>query len=120
MERLRRLRRTAAIRDLVRENHVRADDLVYPLFVAAGNDSVTPVESMPGVSQYTVDRLGEVIDRVVSAGVKAVLLFGIPDHKDEQGSGAWDEAVGWRTAAHCHCTQHTEQSESDYCRRADG
>ena len=91
MERLRRLRRTAAIRDLVRENHVRADDLVYPLFVAAGNDSVTPVESMPGVSQYTVDRLGEVIDRVVSAGVKAVLLFGIPDHKDEQGSGAWDE-----------------------------
>ena len=90
MERLRRLRRTAAIRDLVRENHVRADDLVYPLFVAAGNDSVTPVASMPGVSQYTVDRLGEVIDRVVSAGVKAVLLFGIPDHKDEQGSGAWD------------------------------
>ena len=91
MERLRRLRRTAAIRDMVRENHVRTDELIYPVFVTAGEDRVDPVESMPGICQYSLDRLPEELDRIVTSGVKAVLLFGIPAEKDETGSGAYAE-----------------------------
>ena len=91
MERLRRLRRTAAIRDMVRENHVRTDELIYPVFVTAGENRVDPVESMPGICQYSLDRLLEELDRIVTSGVKAVLLFGIPAEKDETGSGAYAE-----------------------------
>ena len=91
MERLRRLRRTAAIRDMVRENHVRADELIYPVFVADGTDIRAPIPSMPGICQYSIDRLDEEIGRVVSAGIRAVLLFGIPAHKDEVGSAAYAE-----------------------------
>ena len=87
--RLRRLRTTAAIRDLVRENHVRVDELIYPVFVVEGTDLVKPVESMPGICQYSPDRLGEELDRVVRAGIKAILLFGIPAQKDDVGSGAY-------------------------------
>ena len=91
MERLRRLRRNAAIRSLVRENHVRTDELIYPLFVAEGTDLVQPVPSMPGICQYSLDRLSEEVDRVLRAGIKAVLLFGVPAHKDEVGTGAYSE-----------------------------
>ena len=91
MERLRRLRKTAAIRDMVRENHVRVDELIYPLFVADGTETVTPVPSMPGVCQYTVDRLPEILEKIDAAGIKAILLFGIPAHKDEVGSAAYAE-----------------------------
>ena len=89
MERLRRLRKSAAIRDMVRENHVRVDELIYPMFVKDGRDQVVPVPSMPNICQYTLDRLPEELDRVVAAGIKAVLLFGIPAHKDALGSGAY-------------------------------
>ena len=89
MERLRRLRKSAAIRDMVRENHVRVDELIYPIFVKDGRNQVVPVPSMPNVCQYTLDRLFEELDRVVAAGVNAVLLFGIPAHKDAVGSGAY-------------------------------
>ena len=89
MERLRRLRKSAAIRDMVRENHVRVDELIYPVFVMDGKDKVVPVPSMPGISQYSVDRLPEELDRVVAAGIKAILLFGVPAHKDAVGSGAY-------------------------------
>ena len=89
MERLRRLRKSAAIRDMVRENHVRVDELIYPIFVKDGRNQVISVPSMPNVCQYTLDRLPEELDRVVAAGLKAVLLFGIPAHKDAVGSGAY-------------------------------
>ena len=89
MERLRRLRKSAAIRDMVRENHVRVDELIYPLFVMEGRNRKVDVPSMPGIAQYTVDRLGEELDRIVAAGIKAVLLFGIPARKDAVGSGAY-------------------------------
>ena len=69
MERLRRLRKSAAIRDMVRENHVRVDELIYPIFVKDGRNQVIPVPSMPNVCQYTLDRLFEELDRVVAAGV---------------------------------------------------
>lgn len=91
MDRTRRLRRTETLRSMVREEHVRIDELIYPVFVIAGVNICNPVESMPGIYQYSLDRIGEELDRVVEAGIKAVLVFGIPDHKDEVGSGAYDE-----------------------------
>lgn len=91
MDRTRRLRRTEALRSMVREEHVRIDELIYPVFVIAGENICNPVESMPGIYQYSLDRIGEELDSVVEAGIKAVLVFGIPDHKDEMGSGAYDE-----------------------------
>ena len=89
MERLRRLRKSAAIRGMVRENHVRVDELIYPLFVTEGENLKVPVESMPGICQHSLDRLPEELERVAASGVNALLLFGIPAHKDEVGSGAY-------------------------------
>lgn len=91
MERLRRLRRSAAIRDMVRETHLRIDELVYPVFVAEGIDEPRAVESMPGVFQEPLSRVPELADAVASAGIKAVLLFGIPLRKDETGSASFDD-----------------------------
>lgn len=79
------------MRSLVRENHLRADELIYPIFVMEGENLCSPVDSMPGICQYSIDRLPEELDRVVEAGILAVLLFGIPAHKDEMGSGAYDD-----------------------------
>jgi porphobilinogen synthase len=76
---------------MVRENHVRVDELIYPMFVMEGENIVNPVESMPGIAQYSLDRMNEELDRVVEAGIPAILLFGIPEHKDEVGSGAYDD-----------------------------
>ena len=91
MDRTRRLRQTVAMRDMVRENHVRVDELIYPLFVMEGENLAEPVESMPGICQYSLDRMNEELDRVKEAGISAILIFGIPAHKDEVGSGAYDE-----------------------------
>lgn len=79
------------MRDMVRENHVRVDELIYPLFVMEGENLAEPVESMPGICQYSLDRMNEELDRVMEAGIPAILIFGIPAHKDEVGSGAYDE-----------------------------
>ena len=89
MLRGRRLRSSAVLRDLVRENHLRVEELIYPIFVVEGENCVVPVPSMPGICQYSPDRLREEMDRVVTAGVRSVLLFGIPAHKDETGSAAF-------------------------------
>lgn len=91
MDRTRRLRQTVALRNMVRENHVRVDELIYPLFVMEGENLAEPVESMPGICQYSPDRMHEELDRVKEAGIPAILIFGIPAHKDETGSGAYDE-----------------------------
>lgn len=91
MDRMRRLRRNEAIRSMVRENHIRTDELIYPIFVIEGENISNPIDSMPGIYQYSIDRLHEELDRVCDAGILAVLLFGIPAHKDEIGSGAYDE-----------------------------
>lgn len=79
------------MRDMVRENHVRVDELIYPLFVMEGENLAEPVESMPGICQYSLYRMNEELDRVKEAGIPAILIFGIPAHKDEVGSGAYDE-----------------------------
>ncbi|HXJ36333.1 MAG TPA: porphobilinogen synthase [Candidatus Eisenbacteria bacterium] len=84
----RRLRRTEALRRLVRETHVVAEQLVQPLFVVPGTKVENPVGSMPGVAQLSIDRAAEECRRLVDLGVSAVLLFGIPETKDARGSGA--------------------------------
>ncbi len=91
MERTRRLRSSAALRSMVRESHVRVEELIYPIFVMEGENICDPVASMPGINQYSLDRVSEELNRVMEAGIKAVLLFGIPAHKDEVGSGAYDD-----------------------------
>jgi porphobilinogen synthase len=84
--RLRRLRRTSGLRDLVRETSLSLDDLVMPLFVAP---EALPNDRLPGLVRHTVDSLVRECDELVSLGINAVLLFGIPEEKDEEGSGAW-------------------------------
>jgi len=86
--RLRRLRRTAALRDLVRETELSPARLIAPLFVAS---AAAPIEAMPGVSRLTISGAVEAAGELLALGVRGVLLFGIPDHKDAEGSGAWDE-----------------------------
>ena len=81
----RRLRRTAALRDLVRETTLEPDDLIQPLFVVAGEGLRVPVSSMPGVDQLSVDRLEAEARDIAALGIKAVLLFGIPASKDPHG-----------------------------------
>lgn len=83
--RLRRLRQTPVLRNLVRETILTRDDLVMPLFVCPGTGVNNPISSMPGNSQLSVDLLVEECRRLYGLGVQAVLLFGIPEHKDEHG-----------------------------------
>ncbi len=89
MFRPRRLRRTAALRSLVRQTRVSPDSLIYPLFVQEGRDIKEEISAMPGQYHYSPDRLGEAVAEAWDAGVRAVLLFGLPDHKDEVGSEAY-------------------------------
>ena len=84
----RRLRRSEALRRMVRETRVVVEQLVQPLFVVPGSGVEKPIESMPGIAQLSVDRAAEECRRLADAGVPAVLLFGVPEHKDARGSGA--------------------------------
>jgi len=89
--RLRRLRRTGQLRDLVRETSLSVDDLVMPLFVAP---EALPNERLPALARHTVESVVRECDELVRLGVKAVILFGLPEEKDEEGSGAWiDDGV---------------------------
>jgi len=88
-QRPRRLRRTATWRRMVRETRLAVDDLVYPLFVVPGEDVRTEVKSMPGVYQMSIDRLVREAVEVHGLGIPAVILFGIPEHKDAEGSGGY-------------------------------
>lgn len=90
MRRFRRLRQTEEMRSFVRETRIGREDLIYPVFVQEGRNIREPVPSMPGVFRYSIDRLDEILARIKSLGIPAILLFGIPGHKDERGSGAYD------------------------------
>lgn len=87
--RLRRLRGREWIRRSLRETRLRPEELVAPIFVLDGKGMIEPVEEMPGVSRYTVDKLGAYVGRVTEAGVGNVLLFGVPSSKDTMGTGAY-------------------------------
>jgi porphobilinogen synthase len=89
--RLRRLRKTGALRDLVRETGLSISQLVYPMFVELGTDRRTPIEAMPGVERLSISHAVEEAGEAEALGIPSVLLFGIPAEKDEVGSGAYDE-----------------------------
>ncbi|MFC2094154.1 porphobilinogen synthase [Bacteroidota bacterium] len=89
-KRFRRLRHNAIVRDMVRETELSKNDLIYPLFVMPGEKIKNPVKSMPGVFQFSIDNLIEECKEVRDLGIPAIILFGIPEHKDEQGSEAYD------------------------------
>ena len=88
---MRRLRRTSVLRDLVRETRLDAGDLVLPLFVEEGLEGRRAIDAMPGVDRHSLATVVDEAGEALSLGVPAVLLFGIPAEKDEQGSGAWDD-----------------------------
>ncbi len=87
----RRLRRTESLRALVREHRLSLDDVVMPLFACPGEGVVRPVAGLDGIAQRSVDEIVREAASLQSAGVRAVLLFGIPEEKDETGSGAWED-----------------------------
>lgn len=93
MKRLRRLRQNEVMRDLVRETRLNVKDFIYPIFVIDGENIKTPVNSMPNVYQYSIDRLSEILDEVKESKISGVMLFGIPkpEDKDEYGTQAYDE-----------------------------
>ena len=90
-QRHRRLRQNANMRALVKETFLHKEDLIYPIFVAEGDNIKNEVQSMPGVFQFSLDNLGAEIDEVVALGIKAVILFGLPAEKDAVGSGAYHD-----------------------------
>lgn len=89
--RLRRLRQNETIRGLVRENQLDINKLVLPLFVKHGFGLKHPIASMPGQFQFSIDRLGEEIEEIISLGLKSILLFGIPEKKDGLGKDAYSD-----------------------------
>jgi porphobilinogen synthase len=89
--RLRRLRSSRALRGLVRETRLQAADLIYPMFVAHGVDRREPIAAMPGIDRLSIAHAVAEAAEAQSLGIPAVLLFGIPAAKDEEGSGAWDD-----------------------------
>ncbi len=89
-KRCRRLRYNPIVRDMVRETVLSKNDLIYPLFVVPGEKVKNPVKSMPGVFQHSIDTLVDECKEVRDLGIPAIIIFGIPEHKDEQGSEAYD------------------------------
>ena len=84
----RRLRRSEYMRDMVRENHLLLTDLIYPMFVVESGET-KEISSMPGIFQYTLEDFSKELDELNELGIKSILLFGIPDHKDEVGTQAY-------------------------------
>ncbi len=91
MNRTRRLRTTGGIRSLVRENQLKIDDLIYPIFIEEGKGIKKEIESMPGIFRFSLDILPEELNSVKELGIRAIILFGIPDSKDEIGSETWND-----------------------------
>ncbi len=89
MYRFRRLRRDERIRSMMQETRLHPKNFVYPVFVTEGEKIKNPVASMPGVFQYSVDRLDEIMEQIKEAAIGGIMLFGIPQHKDPQGSQAY-------------------------------
>jgi len=89
MRRFRRLRTTETMRKLVRETRISPEEMIYPIFVIEGENIKNPVDSMPGVYQYSIDRLDELLVEIKLSGISGVLIFGIPAEKDEVGSQAY-------------------------------
>lgn len=94
MRRFRRLRATPAMRKMVRETRLSAADMIYPIFVEEREGMTAPVESMPTVYRYSIDRLEEILPQIAESGIAGLLIFGVPKHKDEFATEAYcDEGV---------------------------
>jgi len=91
MYRTRRLRKTENIRRLVRETKLSVDNFIYPLFIEEGENIETEIVSMPGVKRYSLDKVSKELDEVVKLNIPAVLLFGIPSQKDDEGTETWND-----------------------------
>lgn len=89
--RFRRLRKTTALRELVRETHIRMSDFILPIFIEEGIEAPVPIKSMPDVYRYPEAQLTEIVQRAWSKGIRAIILFGVSSHKDEEGSDTWSE-----------------------------
>ena len=97
MQRFRRLRASEAMRRMVRETRLDAADFIYPIFVAEGENIKKPVDSMPTVYQYSIDRLEEILPQIADSGISGLLIFGIPAHKDARATEAYnDEGITQR------------------------
>lgn len=91
MNRMRRLRVNEAMRSLVRETSIEKSDLVYPVFIIEGEKIKNPIDSMPGIFQFSIDLFDEELQNIINSGISAILIFGIPAYKDEVGSQAYDD-----------------------------
>ena len=89
--RFRRLRRTTALRSLVRETHLHMTDFILPIFVEEGITAPVAIKTMPDVYRYPESQLADVVTRAWNKGIRAVLLFGVSTHKDEVGSDTWSQ-----------------------------
>ena len=116
IQRPRRLRSSRQIRNMVRETRISPDSLIYPMFVAEGENMKEEIISMPGQYRYSIDRMDECLDELESAGVHAVMFFGIPDHKDDTGSGAYDHnGIVQKALRHAKQTHPTMYFVADLC-----
>lgn len=88
--RMRRLRSSQVMRDMLQENTLSLNDLIYPIFVEEGLDDFAPVESMPGIYRIPERKLDAAIKEIHGAGIKAVMTFGVSHHKDDTGSNSWN------------------------------
>lgn len=91
MKRFRRLRASENLRSMVRETRISKSDLIYPMFVVEGENIKYPVESMPNVYQYSLDRMDEILNEVEKSGISGILIFGFPKHKDEYATEAYND-----------------------------
>lgn len=91
MKRFRRLRAGENLRSMVRETRISKSDLIYPMFVVEGENIKNPVESMPNVYQYSLDRMDEILNEVEKSGISGILIFGVPKHKDEYATEAYND-----------------------------
>lgn len=91
MKRFRRLRASENLRGMVRETRISKSDLIYPMFVVDGENVKNPVESMPNVYQYSLDRMDEILNEVEKSGISGILIFGVPKHKDEYATEAYND-----------------------------
>lgn len=97
MQRFRRLRASEAMRRMVRETRLDSADFIYPIFVAEGENIKKPVDSMPTVYQYSIDRLEEILPQIADSGISGLLIFGVPAHKDARATEAYnDEGITQR------------------------
>ena len=115
-QRLRDNRKTEEIRRTARETHLNVSDFIYPLFIEEGNDIKKEIVSMPGIFRYSLDRINEELDEIIALNLTSVILFGIPLHKDAEGSESWkDEGIIQKAIRHIKTNYPTLQVIADVC-----